>query len=263
VLDELWRAAAARIGIAVDAGADARASFAAVCRSLVAGRTAPYDPAQWRDVASLRVQHELARRSGVGMALGPAEARGLDERGDRSVRAALSALGRVDAEPWGPVLAEALEATARAVGAAVAAHPSGLAPGEARAACGACAWRSWSRGRVVCQQAEGEIDDAWPACARFEAALDCQDCGACCREAFTSVEVKRDDPAVVKLPMLIEDRGSYLELRRDGGRCAALAGGGGERYACTVYDDRPQACRDFTAGTSACLLARRRVGTSE
>ena len=42
-----------------------------------------------------------------------------------------------------------------------------------------------------------------------------------------------------------------------------LANGDGERYACTVYDDRPQACRAFTAGTSACLLARRRVGTSE
>ena len=35
-----------------------------------------------------------------------------------------------------------------------------------------------------------------------------------------------------------------------------------KRYACSIYADRPQACRDFEAGGRHCLDARRRVGLS-
>ena len=50
-------------------------------------------------------------------------------------------------------------------------------------------------------------------------------------------------------------------------RCAALASEGqtsegGERYACTIYDDRPRSCRDFARGGERCLEARRRVGVT-
>ena len=111
------------------------------------------------------------------------------------------------------------------------------------------------------------IDPAWPACERFEAALDCQTCGACCRAAYHSVEVSRRDPVVKAQPALIVDRGSYLEIRRNGDRCAALVGGAVEhgtttRYHCAIYDDRPRTCRDFTLGSAHCLTARRRVGLS-
>jgi len=34
------------------------------------------------------------------------------------------------------------------------------------------------------------------------------------------------------------------------------------RYQCTIYDDRPRTCRDFTLGSNHCLTARRRVGLS-
>ena len=124
------------------------------------------------------------------------------------------------------------------------------------------------RGRARCRQAGKAIDDAWPACERYEAALDCQTCGACCRAAYHSVEVTRRDPVVAAQPGYIVDRGTYLEVRRAGDRCAALEGGVAaaadttSRYHCAIYDDRPRTCRDFTLGSAHCLTARRRVGLS-
>jgi Fe-S-cluster containining protein len=113
-----------------------------------------------------------------------------------------------------------------------------------------------------------KIDDAWPGCERFEAALDCQTCGACCRAAYHSVEVSRRDPVVKKHPTYVVDRTTYLEIVRSGDRCGALTGGEVDaagrstRYACVIYDDRPKTCRDFTLGSEHCLTARRRVGLS-
>ena len=45
--------------------------------------------------------------------------------------------------------------------------------------CGTCAWRFEHRNVARCRQAEAKIDDAWPACERFEPAtdLDCLTCG--------------------------------------------------------------------------------------
>ena len=79
--------------------------------------------------------------------------------------------------------------------------------------------------------------------------------------------MSRRDPAVKKQPDYIVDRGTYLEIRRAGDRCAALHGGEptGEshtRFHCVIYDDRPRTCRDFTLGSEHCLTARRRVGLS-
>ncbi|HEY5947359.1 MAG TPA: YkgJ family cysteine cluster protein, partial [Kofleriaceae bacterium] len=111
------------------------------------------------------------------------------------------------------------------------------------------------------------LDDTWPACERYEAALDCQTCGACCRAAYHSVEVQKRDPVIKKQPRFIVDRGTYLEIRREGDRCAALAGGDvvdgkTTRFHCVIYDDRPRTCREFTLGSEHCLTARRRVGLS-
>jgi hypothetical protein len=231
----------------------------------------------------------------------------LADRTERSVIAAITALRRADHPPWGPHLAEALAATARiakeaaalatepdvlwsGVTAAPAAHPTGLPPRPSPSpsspspsspsalqsvrgamSCGACAWRYEQRGVSRCRQAsDAKIDPAWPACERFEAAssLDCQTCGACCRAAYHSVEVQKRDPAVKKQPGYIVDRGTYLEIRRNGDRCAALEGGdfvdAGKltRFHCAIYDDRPRTCRDFTLGSAHCLTARRRVGLS-
>ena len=134
--------------------------------------------------------------------------------------------------------------------------------------CGTCAWRFEHRGVSRCRQANAKIDPAWPGCERFEPALDCQTCGACCRAAYHSVEVSRRDPVVKKQPTYVVDRTTYLEIMRNGDRCGALDGGHDDgtghatRYACVIYDDRPKTCRDFTLGSEHCLTARRRVGLS-
>jgi hypothetical protein len=249
----------------------------------------------WREHACLRVQWVLTGRHGLRALFAPTtEFRAfwdrlagdvLADRADPSVQAAIAGLQRVDEPPWAPALGEALAATAAIAQVAArfaaepaagedrpmwlgmvappALHPTGLPAGESGGTCGACVWRIRSR----CRQSGTKVDPAWPACERFEAALDCQTCGACCRAAYQSVEVAQRDPVIKAHPSLIVDRGTYLEVLRSGDRCAALAGGSVEngtttRYHCTIYDDRPRTCRDFTRGSDHCLTARTRVGLS-
>ena len=253
----------------------------------------------WREHACLRVQWVLTGRHGLrGLFAPTTEFRAfwnqlsgdvLAERTDPSVQGAIAALRRAARPPWAPALEEALIATTRiatevarfttasppaelvplwvGVTAAPALHPSGLPAGEASGTCGTCAWRFDARGGSRCRQAEAKIDPAWPACERFEAGLDCQTCGACCRAAYHSVEVAPRDPVVKKQPSYIVDRGTYLEVLREGDRCSALHGGVVEdgkttRFHCVIYDDRPKTCREFTLGSPHCLTARRRVGLS-
>jgi hypothetical protein len=224
----------------------------------------------------------------------------LSPRRDPTVVAAIVGAQRAEKPPWAPHLASALAATAEVVARAapfadqdslfvahelVPPHASGLSPWAAvdERRCGTCAWRSEeahgviprdlvsisrgdrSRGTGTCRQADGAaVASEWPGCSRWEAALDCQDCGACCRAAYHSVTVEPRDPVVRLHGRLIEDRGSYLEIRRKGDRCAALEGGetAESPFACSIYLDRPETCRDFELGGENCLIARRRVGLS-
>jgi Fe-S-cluster containining protein len=238
----------------------------------------------------------------------------LADRADLSVQRAIVAIGRAGKPPWAPALDEALAATARmarevagvrilgakargvrpselagddssplpslwgGVGEAPALHPSGLPMSGAPdgATCGTCAWKVAGRGGAMrCRQAAKKIDEGWAACERYERELDCLTCGACCREAYHSVEVARRDPMIKKHPELVVDRGTFVEVRRNGERCAALTGGGVEELPfehgvrrrmlpvmCEIYDGRPRTCRDFTLGSEHCLTARRRVGLS-
>jgi hypothetical protein len=244
----------------------------------------------WREHACLRVQWVLTGRHGLRAVFAPTtdfrafwdrlSGDVLADRTERSVQAAIAGVRRAELPPWAPALGEALAATSRiaqdaaqfagdatvlwsAVTAPPAPHPTGL-PAGASGTCGECAWR---HGASRCRQANAKVDPAWPACDRFEPALDCQTCGACCRAAYHSVEVSRRDPVIAKQPSYIVDRTTYLEIRRNGDRCAALHGGEltGEqqtRFHCAIYDDRPKTCRDFTLGSAHCLTARRRVGLS-
>ncbi len=275
--------------------------FHELCHSLVEGEHAFEAPDwgmdntgpdhDWREHACLRVQWVLTGRFGLRVLFAPTtdfrafweQLSGdvLADRTERSVQAAIAALGRVDRPPWAPALTEALAATAHVAREAArftptddvlwsgivdppAPHPTGLPAGAATGTCGDCAWR---HGTHRCRQANGKVDPSWPACERFEAALDCQTCGACCRAAYHSVEVSRRDPVDKTHPDYIVDRTTDLEIRRNGDRCAALQGGElqGEhttRFHCAIYDDRPKTCRDFTLGSAHCLTARRRVGLS-
>jgi hypothetical protein len=308
-LDEIWVAAASRIGFHIARTGDAYAAtlgdgvirvgapelldpddslaqivFHELCHALVEGEEAWRRP-DWgldntgardedREQACLRLQATLAGAHGLRRVLAATtehrafyDALPEDALGDDA--AARAGLARAGRPPFAPHLEEALAATARIAreaarwapdGSLLALvderHPTGFALGDAARACGGCVWRH--RGR--CRHAGARVEAGWRACARWEGALDCQACGACCREAFHSVTVGPRDPVRRHHPELVVARATYLEIRRDGDRCAALAGDG--RYACTIYDHRPRPCRDFPVAGESCLLARRRVGLS-
>lgn len=293
-----------RIGAAPTLDPDdslAQMIFHELCHSLVEGPDSFARP-DWgldntgvrdelREHACLRLQAHLAGRHGLRRFLAPTtDYRAywdelpedpLAPRRDPAVIAAVLGAQRAERPPWAPHLSAALAASAEvAVRAAAFAddatslwsaaepapppHPSRL-PGWTAGAgrrCGTCAWRSDAG---LCRQAEGAAVAAdWDGCSRWEAALDCQDCGACCRAAYHSVTVDPQDPVVRLHAGFIADRGSYLEIRRRGDRCAALEGGEspGEPFSCAIYLGRPETCRDFELGSDNCLTARRRVGLS-
>lgn len=153
-------------------------------------------------------------------------------------------------------------------------HVTGLAPvleassrsGDCRH-CADCAWFFVRRGHGRCRHLPSvRLAREEVACLLFEPMmeLDCQTCGACCREAYDSVEVSRRDPVVRSHPELILERDTHLKLRRTGSRCAALEGGNtpAEPFACSIYPDRPATCREFERAGLNCLQARQRVGLS-
>lgn len=242
----------------------------------------------WREHACLRVQWVLAGRHGLRGVFAPTtdfrafwdtlSGDVLADRTDPSVQAAIAAVQRAARHPWAPHLDAALHASAVIAQAAAspgdtlwstvtpgpAPHPTGLPAGAAAGTCGSCVWRYSARGVTRCRHVPTRIDAAWPACERYEAAsrVDCQTCGACCREAYHSVEVSPRDRFAKRHPALIVKHDTYLEVRRAGDRCACLAGDTRTGFACTQYEDRPQTCRDFTLGSDNCLVARRRVGLS-
>jgi hypothetical protein len=247
-----------------------------------------------REHACLRLQAHLADGHGLRALMAPTtEYRayhdalpeapledGGDPAGDPAILVARDAATRAAAAPWRAPLDEALAATAAALAATGGGlHAVGLPLGPANETCGSCAWLYvGGRGKAVerCRQAaapnaEGpRTGRALRACARWEPPVDCATCGACCREAYHSVTVSVRDPVVWKQPDLIARTGHRFEIRREGARCAALDDrrGAADRppaarvFTCSIYEDRPQACRDFAAGGRHCLDARRRVGLS-
>ena len=143
--------------------------------------------------------------------------------------------------------------------------------------CGGCAWaRLRGPGRRVLRclrhpsspgtPTRRRVRTDTPACASFTspATLDCQACGACCREAYHRVEVTLRDPFVRThahlLDTLVEEGRTVRVLARPGGLCRCLVPDAERGYRCTTYEERPRTCRDFTAGSANCLEARRRVG---
>jgi hypothetical protein len=187
---------------------------------------------------------------------------------DPAVAIATAALGRLEVSDWRSPIEDALARTAALVREQ---HPLGFAWGPQSESCGSCAWvYLGGRGTPVdrCRQSApvagdgARISRTLSACSRWEPPVDCQTCGACCREAYHSVTVSVRDPVVWKEPELIVRQGHRFEIRREGTRCAALVVDSPSAYACSIYENRPQPCRDFVAGGRHCIEARRRVGLS-
>jgi Fe-S-cluster containining protein len=64
----------------------------------------------------------------------------------------------------------------------------------------------------------------------------------------------RSDAAAIPASMQRDD---YPLLKTECGRCVALRGEVGRAAGCTIYENRPQACRNFEPGGMLCLEARR------
>ena len=99
---------------------------------------------------------------------------------------------------------------------------------------------------------------------------DCRTCGACCYgdEMWIHVMAVDDDrlgdDKVRHLTVLTQHGRGYFarSMKMEGGRCVAyrdqLPDGAG--CGCSIYEVRPDICREFAAGTPDCLAARKRRG---
>lgn len=103
---------------------------------------------------------------------------------------------------------------------------------------------------------------------------DCLTCGECCRGEDGWVPVDgTDEPHVRASPELAENlvllrHGALVRrsLRMIKGRCFALSEIDADgRVACTIYPDRPSACRALEVGSPECLeaIGRRRSRLGE
>jgi len=92
----------------------------------------------------------------------------------------------------------------------------------------------------------------------------CLDCGACC--AHFRVSFYWSEAATNGLPASLTEQISPFFACMAGTnnpaapRCAALSGTVGEQVACTVYAQRPSACKEVEAGDDKCERARARYG---
>jgi Fe-S-cluster containining protein len=97
--------------------------------------------------------------------------------------------------------------------------------------------------------------------------LDCQQCGACCKNlpsngAFTWwVEIDDGDAILARADLVkkhvVRDAEGVAHLRiADDGRCLALRGALGRDVSCGIYHHRPSPCRRVQPGDALCLRYR-------
>jgi Fe-S-cluster containining protein len=84
-------------------------------------------------------------------------------------------------------------------------------------------------------------------------------CGACCfSELSNYVRVTGDDYARLgeDAETLAFFDGTRAYMKMESGHCAALCVGGGDELCCSIYEKRPQICRDLARGSGECLAER-------
>lgn len=92
-------------------------------------------------------------------------------------------------------------------------------------------------------------------------AVDCRTCGACCGFVGLSPGDEKIVPRRTLLRVVHDEDvgGEVLERRWDAQgylRCYALRGTIGRRVSCSIYQRRPQACREAEPGSDWCLTQR-------
>jgi Fe-S-cluster containining protein len=99
--------------------------------------------------------------------------------------------------------------------------------------------------------------------------FDCQTCGACCTDREPSdggyVYLSRPESRRLRqLGLTVVQAGgdSFLGTRpgQAGCVCSAFVGQVGGRCSCSIYQSRPQRCREFEAGGPLCRAARLDAG---
>ena len=91
--------------------------------------------------------------------------------------------------------------------------------------------------------------------------FDCVSCGACCfsRNPNYLVLLREDAGRTLPPGSTFEDDGRTF-VRFECGRCTLLRRTADAKLVCSAYDQRPEACRAFRAGSFECLKARRANG---
>jgi Fe-S-cluster containining protein len=95
--------------------------------------------------------------------------------------------------------------------------------------------------------------------------FDCTACGACCASFRVDFHPSDGEGQGGSVPAGLYDELNRSMARMRGTdhappRCCALRGSIGEAVICVIYDERPGPCREFEAGSPACLRARSRHG---
>lgn len=102
---------------------------------------------------------------------------------------------------------------------------------------------------------------------------DCVTCGACCYnpndnreldyidyiEIETSDRILKKPDLVRRLVVLDDDLIPHMRLNHHH-RCIALTGRLGVKVGCSIYHDRPDICKRFTAGSKKCKELRKERG---
>ena len=91
----------------------------------------------------------------------------------------------------------------------------------------------------------------------------CTDCGACC--ACFRVSFYWSEAEARGLPAhLVETVNPWMSCMAGTNsrqpHCAALQGNVGQTVACTIYEQRPEPCREVQAGDGQCRKARAHYG---
>ena len=101
---------------------------------------------------------------------------------------------------------------------------------------------------------------------------ECQSCGLCCCHPLTKADGRAAYDRLLSYPAIQEvtyrwwhgqeqtDQEAGYWMRMRNGQCIALDGELKKQVTCTIYEDRPSACRQFEAGSEACLRLREKAG---
>jgi len=77
----------------------------------------------------------------------------------------------------------------------------------------------------------------------------CVGCGACCRGWLVQVDDPGQYVTPLKLTQVRPDGERYMSMDEATGACVALDT---DRNVCTIYENRPQVCRDFERLSREC-----------